>query len=74
MSTLRYVGGRKEHHPLLPERDLQADELTAFGGLALLLGTGLYEVVDDPDPADVSQAVAETVTNKPRTSGKRRRR
>lgn len=66
---------------MLPERDLSANEIDAFGGLALLMGTGLYEAADEPPtgsmpgeaelpaPADISPAPDE-----PRTSGKRKRK
>ena len=63
---LKYIGGAKGvRYPGLPERDLQDDELVAFGGKDLLLGTGLYEAVDDkPEPtiavkADEEKAIAE---------------
>jgi hypothetical protein len=48
--SLRYIG-RGDSRVGIPARDLQDHEVDEFGGLDVLVSTGLYEVITNA-PAD----------------------
>lgn len=51
MPELKYIGRKFLHG--IPARNLRADEIVIYGGISYLVGTGLYELVEEPEPEEI---------------------